>query len=536
MNSVLGQRARLWKVVAAAVSAVVALGVWALSSPLGATPDEDFHLASTWCGLGEREDACAPGSKRTTREIPREVIYATCFAFHSEVSASCQASIEDPQKLRETKRGNFDGLYPPVFFAVTSAFVGPDAERSVLLMRLFNTLLYVGLVGAVALLSAPRMRRSVLVGAVVTAVPFGVFLIPSINPSSWALLSATTLLASVVGYLTTTGRRRWAFAGVSVVATVVGAGSRADAAVYAIIAIGVAGFLALPRDRTWWRAAILPTVLAAASAVSFLTSGQNNATEPLGDDPLTLQRVWDLVTAIPHLWVGAMGLWGLGWLDTDMPPMVWAVNWGVFFAVVFAALVHLPRRTGWSVAGMAALVVAIPVYVQYASGQPVGVTVQPRYILPLLIMLVTVATIRLEGRAFGLSRVQRWVVAGSLTLTNAVALHANLRRYVTGTDHPSLNLDSRIEWWWSGLPVTPLATWAIGVLAFGVLMVLVTRELQLDDDEWPDGEAPTTRAVETRPAAATDGDEPAEAAPATANGTHGTSGPSTTGPARLGTP
>src|SRR5690606_8025778 len=116
-----------------------------------------------------------------------------CFAFHSQVSASCQASIEDPAKLRETKRGNFDGLYPPVFFAVTSVFVGPDAERSVLLMRLFNTLLYVGLVGAVALLSAPRMRRSVLVGAVVTSVPFGVFLIPSINPSSWALLSATTL-------------------------------------------------------------------------------------------------------------------------------------------------------------------------------------------------------------------------------------------------------------------------------------------------------------------------------------------------------
>lgn len=461
---------------AAAVSALVALAAWALSSPVGATPDEDFHLASTWCGLGERADACAPGSSEATREVPREILLATCFAFRADVSASCQASVVDPDELVETKRGNFTGLYPPVFFAVTSAFVGDDVNRSVLVMRMFNASLFVLLVGAVVLLSPAGLRRAVLVGAVVTSVPFTVFLVPSINPSGWAFLSAVTLLVSVVGYLTTRGRRRWALGALSVVATTVGAGARADAAVYAIIAIAIAMFLTVRRERAWWLAAVLPVALALASAVSYLTAGQNNATENVGD-PLTLQRLWDLLLGIPHLWVGTMGLWGLGWLDTALPPVVWAVNWGLYVAVVFAALVRLPRRVAWSVAGMATAVVAIPSYVQYASGEPVGSMIQPRYILPLLTMLAIVAVLRLDGPAFVLAPVQRWLLVAGLGVTNAVSLHANMRRYVTGTDVATLDLDNRIEWWWGGLPIGPLATFVLGAVAFVVMLAVVTGEL-----------------------------------------------------------
>ena len=37
---------------------------WALASPVGAAPDDDYHLASIWCAQGEREGVCVrPGCR-----------------------------------------------------------------------------------------------------------------------------------------------------------------------------------------------------------------------------------------------------------------------------------------------------------------------------------------------------------------------------------------------------------------------------------------------------------------------------------------
>jgi hypothetical protein len=60
-----------------------------------------------------------------------------------------------------------------------------------------------------------------------------------------------------------------------------------------------------------------------------------------------------------------------------------------------------------------------------------------------------------------------------LWVANAIALHVNIRRYVTGMDVKSANLDADIEWWWEGALVAPMGVWLIGTVSFGVLLLTV---------------------------------------------------------------
>ncbi|WP_425280775.1 DUF2142 domain-containing protein [Leucobacter coleopterorum] len=95
---------------------VLAFGAWALASPVGASPDEDFHLASIWCGSGEREGLCGPGSTADSRMVPDNIERAICYAHEPDVSAACQGKnfLDGEFGLTDSDRVNGDGLYPRV--------------------------------------------------------------------------------------------------------------------------------------------------------------------------------------------------------------------------------------------------------------------------------------------------------------------------------------------------------------------------------------------------------------------------------------
>jgi hypothetical protein len=104
----------------------------------------------------------------------------------------------------------------------------------------------------------------------------------------------------------------------------------------------------------------------------------------------------------------------------------------------------------------------------------VGSHVQPRYVLPLITMLLA-ATLapsadndsRFQGGP-SLSRLQLWLIAAGLSAAQAISLFVNLRRYVTTG---SYNLDGATDWWWSAGP-SPFTVLAIGALSFTTLMVI----------------------------------------------------------------
>ncbi len=458
---------------------LVAMVTWALASPVGASPDEDYHLASIWCGQGARDGLCEPGEQADTRHVQQRLISSPCYAFKPAESAACQWPImTQDTDLVDTDRGNFDGSYPPVFYFVMSFLVGGQVADSVILMRVANAVISLSLLAAVWLVSPTGLRRALVGATAVTIVPLGMFLLPSINPSSWALLSALALPVAVLGYITTEDRRRRLLLGaLAAVALLMGAGARADSAIYGVLAIGLAGVVTVRLSWAYVRRMVYPAILAVVALGLFLTTGQSESVSGTGATELTFGAFVRLMGDVPSLWTGALGGWGLGWLDTYLPAVVPVAAWAVLVGVVFAALAGAgPRRlVAFVLAGIAVWVV--PTYMQYLSGYPVGAAIQPRYILPMIIVLVVVALTRTHEPPIRWAGGQWALVVVALSLANAVSLHTNLRRYVTGSDVVDPSLDAGSEWWWPTLPVGPTLTWAVGSVAFAVALVLLTLSL-----------------------------------------------------------
>ncbi|MES1255852.1 MAG: DUF2142 domain-containing protein [Acidobacteriota bacterium] len=473
---------RLWKLLRARIPGVIvvpllalaSLSAWALASPVGASPDDDFHLVSIWCGLGDRGGLCEPGAKADQATVPQELTASPCYAHDATKSASCQGADfgTHPDVTVSTDRGNFTGLYPPVFYFVNSIFAGENIDIAVILMRVFNALLYVALVTAAYLLLPLRRRTPLLVGAALTIVPLGVFLIPSTNPSSWAIASATVLWITLVGFMETVGRRRVGLAIVAVVATVMGAGARADAAIWSICAVAIALFLTFRRERAYLIHASLPVLLAIVSAAFYLSASQSGAvTNGLtGEPPHGLTWIGLFIynlTQAPDLWVGVFGHYGLGWLDTPIPNVVWVAGFAIFVGAVALNLRTRDRRTALVMAGITALLFVIPSEILTQSNAVVGGYVQPRYLMPLIIIFGGVAVL-FTGRSAFVPRLAIPITAGVMTLTNSLALFVNMRRYITGDDTLGLNLNQRIEWWWPAAP-SPMVIWVLGSVLFGLL-------------------------------------------------------------------
>lgn len=466
------------------VCLMVALGSWAVASPVGASPDEDYHLVSIWCSHGERPGLCE-GLTADSAVVPAQFLQSNCFAFHPEVSASCTLKVPDPPMVR-SNRGNFAKAYPPVFYWVDGIFAGHDFNTSVIIMRMVNLVLFMAVFTAVYLLLPVGLRRAQVLGTLLTLVPLGVFLIPSINPSSWAMLSAATFLTSLLGYLIVKDRRRRIALAVAAAFTLlIGAGARGDSATYGIVAVAVAVILAVPVRPVPWRRLIYPAVLAAAGGVAFLWVGQAGSASPSLStaDHFSLGRFARIAIDVPELWMGGAGSkvgdapidWGLGWLDTRMSGIVWVFVGCLYAAIVFYAMTGATWRR--MIASGLVLLAAwlIPTYLLYITDQRVGYYLQPRYVLPLFTILAVVAMARLDGNAFRLTRGQRWTAVSVLAVANAAALFANIRRYVSGNTGPSGNLDN-VRWWWS-TPISPMAVCVIGAIAFALGVALLTADI-----------------------------------------------------------
>ena len=479
-----------WKVIGA-LAMLVALSGWALASPVGSSPDEDNHLVSVWCSHGARAGRCQPAPDGDSAVVPAGLVQASCYAYQPEQSAACQTRALAGSELTPTTKGNFAGVYPPVFYYFEGLFVGDDIARSVILMRIVNVVLFLAMVTAVYLLVPAGLRRSLVAGTLLTAVPLGMFLVPSINPTGWAILSGATFLVSLLGYLTAEERRRRiGLAVLAAISLLLGAGARADAAMYAVVAIGAAVVLTARRDRPTLRRLSYPAVLIPIAGLAFVAVGQSGVVNlnTSTADHFSIGRLLRVALDVPALWIGAMGspgpfngnlpawAWGLGWLDTAMPAVVWVGAGGGYAAVLFLAIAHAGRRAVVANGLVAVAAFLIPAYIQVWSGSPVGGWVQPRYVLPLLTILAITAMVRLDGAAFRLTRGQRWIIVVVLAVANGAAMFANVRRYVTGTDSRDWNLNNHIEWWWNA-PVSPMAVCAIGAIAFAVGVTLLTTEL-----------------------------------------------------------
>ena len=107
--------------------ALAALGAaWTISSPIGSSPDDDFHLGSIWCSAWAPKATCVPTDPpvfTTIRSvlIPEAVSEsAICYRRHPLLSGYCPLSTDT--SLLSRSRTN-DGEYPGGYYEIGRAHV-----------------------------------------------------------------------------------------------------------------------------------------------------------------------------------------------------------------------------------------------------------------------------------------------------------------------------------------------------------------------------------------------------------------------------
>ena len=366
---------------------------------------------------------------------------------------------------------------------MASVFAGDDLARSVVLIRLFNCLLTVGLLAAVAALVPRRTRPIVLVPLTITCVPIGLYFLGSTNPSSWAILSMAALWPALYASFDTTGARRYLLLAAAVGATVIGAGARTDAALFCVFVVGVVCLVRVRQLRQNLDVLGVAALCVAVAGALFLTAGQSDlggfgSAEAL-DLPWHVKLFMNL-KELPSLVLGSFsyGYMGTtGWLDTPFPAAVGALGIITWAGMVFHWSRHLSRSKALAMGLTGLALLAYPLVLLTRSGLVVGSGFQPRYALPLLVVFTGMAMLRGRDGLPSLGRAQFGFAVVALSVAHLVALHQQLRRYVTGLDVPDVSLDAKQEWWWD-VPFSPNTVWLVTSAAFTIAVYLVLRDLR----------------------------------------------------------
>jgi Predicted membrane protein (DUF2142) len=484
-----GQRRRVVSWLLVAVAGLLTLGSWALASAPVSSPDDDYHLASIWCARGLDDSRCleVPGNDNG-RVVPALASgQGACFAFNLAQSGACQAPLGSSTPTVPTEHGNWGGAYPPVFYRFMATFVADDVATSVLVMRMAGGIVALGLCALLAASLPPPRRLLASVPLLVTSVPLGLSLFASTNPSSWTVVGVAVLFPAAYVAFETAGRRCWALSAIAVVAAVLAAGSRTDGCLFVAMTAALVLILRVRRLRDNPVPAVAAVGCIVIAALFFLTSGHSSEISgDLGTPTAPDLGVFDLVLrnlgGLPVLWTGGFGsgvMGGLGWLDTPLPPLVGFCATAAWFAVLLRGLGRpFPAKiVGLTLVGLALVVYPITLLVQTKA--LVGVVVQPRYLLPLFALFAVVALLSPHGVGWRISEGTFFLCVLALGTANSLALHVQIRRYVTGGDVSRIDLDAGREWWWAHAP-SPNVVWLLGSLAFVGLAYAVLGQARDD--------------------------------------------------------
>ena len=467
---------RSWWLWLTPLALLVVFFAWAATSPVGSSPDDDYHLASIWCANGERAGVCEIDPQDpTVRLVPESVGFAhECFAYDATVTANCAEGLSS-SVVATDRVNNVQGLYPSDFYRVMGLLVGPDEVRSVLSMRVANALIAVGLMALALRVLAPGIRSAVMVVVVVLYIPLGLFIIPSTNPSSWTLTGITFLWAFGLALAQRhdwRSRRTWVIAAATVLSAALAIGSRVDAAAYVALVVAVVLVLTgLCRARRSWISTALLGSIALIGLAQFATFGTpgSGVSGGMGGAEPGLGLLAMNVVYLPVYFSGAVGGMAQGWNDTALPPMVFVFGLLVLGALAYRGIQQLStRKTAATLLALAAMV-AVPLAFLQREGLGVGEVVQARYLLPL--MVVFFATLSLpaafaKARTAGLPlpRSAAWSIGTLMAATASLSLWVHAHRYAAGTTRGLFDIDLQMDW--TGLLAIPLPlVAAVGVFA-----------------------------------------------------------------------
>jgi hypothetical protein len=469
-------------------SLALALGVftllvaWGLSSPPGATPDEEFHTNSILCVNGDNEFCqileTGPEGNPTKAIVPLRAANICFFTSFPSKDGSCIA-----QQLglkTETTRIS-DNHVSDFYYSVMNRFLGSDYESSIRNMRIFNAFLFSALLFLAMITGVPRIRRGFVLLILTSLIPFAAFYVPSINPSSWAITGVVfswVFLYTLIQLLKPpVDWRRIAGSSIGLLLSLaIALGGRKDPQVYLVVISIATIILFWPRfNRTFkW---LLIALAGVVGATGLLIQADRLA----GFTPVLTKSFFnpgilvESLIELPSVIAATIGsstpifrsinffYYGIGWHEVQMPASVILITLATLGGLVFTFLPGMRKRQLAAVGFVVVLLVAIQMYYVAAL---VGVTypiASPRYMAPLFLTAVVMFFTVVKVDSKFPSRGQAVWLFLAMPLASAIALLTTIRRYTNGQAETWFKLFFDPNWWWEDFPLNPTAVWFLGV-------------------------------------------------------------------------
>jgi hypothetical protein len=418
------------------LSFLILLG-WAVGSPPGSSPDEDIHLTSAWCYAKYQGATC--------ETVPlRLVEIGKCYFKDSGTIATCEKSI--PKDEVSSERIYKDKIY----YDFLANFVSLESiDKSTVQIRLINSFLSAVSILILVLLNSRLIYLPIMISWLVVNIPLGFFILSSVNPSSWLFVFSFLFLPLIYRifaeknqiYLFVT---KFIILGLSYWLAL---NARPDTLLFATIF----GITLLPvvfsSEIKKLRIRILFYVLTFFVSIYLMLSIWSRSN--IANYRESKISIWEIITSLPSIITGVFGGWGLGSLETTMPPVTYVGSFVTVLALLFYGLRFINSSEAVSIFLIGLFAFIVPFFVLLRSNLRVGEWYQPRYILPIFYVLIGLSLIVIfrSFHAKSLLIIIDFVfLLSSITFT--FALHTFYRRYVEGLDNFNLFFKAPNSWWW----------------------------------------------------------------------------------------
>ena len=429
----------------------VASGAWAVSTPLGASPDEPSHIikaASVVRGQFIGDPTDQPATTRVT--VPGDLANARawpCYAFQQNKPASCQGVFPSgPDRTAETSAG----LYNPVYYTLVGwpSLLTDNAKLAVFGMRAVSGILCSAFL-ALGFVALRRLGIPFFAGIVTFAVatPMVLFLNASVNPNGLEIASGVALLSVLLALVRGTGIGG---RGLLLTLAVVSAAILANMRGLSPLWVGIIGVIALVgarpgrlpellrRPSTW--VALAGIAVTTGFALAWILA--TNTLNAMGTYPGAGTTPWyyAFVTMVLNRSIDPGFVGVFGWLDTFPPGYVVAVWGAIAGGVVLVALVLARGRLLAAFVVSAAALVLVPAVTQAGSVMHSGYIWQGRYALVAYACVVIVGGLVLAEKfdgvvlASGFLRRSVWTVSVVVASAQLLALAFTTKRYSLGAD------------------------------------------------------------------------------------------------------
>lgn len=480
------------------------LAGWAFVSPVGASPDEDFHQTMIYCAATNNDPShCSPEGVRK----------GSCFSMNPAVSASCSKDAE--LKMPAATRTDWSTVLP-LYHKTFSWVVGEDLGTTTIRVRLLNVTLAVVAAFMSIGLSIPSLRRPVAISWLVTSVPVGNYFIASINSSSWAIISVASIWGPLLSILMAPGTsqsakftqsgktlQRVAFV---VFCMIIGLGSRNETFVWillefaAVIIYWACGYNLFKTKIKYLVASVLFIGVGFYCFSDLLTQPllkaglQSHMSIYRALYNYVVYPEWRTLQLTINSLLGSFALSGVpgGELGTHDVPTTAIASFFVTIGLAGSALLGLQYLNLAKVIGLAFITSSLFFISTFLWSLASWDIYQPRYFLPIIYVILGFALLPTVGQ-MTFNRAQWGAVFMSAALANCIMMLSTELRFLFGsvyqvTRYP-LNLEApeinptrlvNIElpgWWLASDWASPLGLWLSASLAYALAVSLTWRWL-----------------------------------------------------------